>query len=593
MARSVRELARGKSVLEREIGFKAKRDRFGTRLPLAAIAALSLSLAALPANAAHRAKKTDETPVDPAALAAAAAVKNEPMTLVVSLGDQTVDVYRGTTLLASSHVSTGRAGHTTKAGIFSVLQKQRYHYSNMYGSAPMPWMQRITWSGTALHAGYVPNYPASHGCIRLPQAFAIKLWGMTEVGVRVVVSRSNPKPELIDNPNLFQPLPTPTPPVMAKNDEPQPVETADNASAMDSASPVILASAEMGSGSSDAVDKTPAADQPAVAPNPATSDSNDEAPGTHAIAATAAASLESAHAIGAPDPSSGGHAIDINAAETSMHAISEAAVPASTDHADQLPHPPSAIDKKAIAGTEAAAIQAAEPKSDAPLEILITKTSKRDRIMGVQYQLAALGYLKPQQFDGTFGIETINAIKKFQKDHDMPVTGAVTDDVVNKIYAVNGNGHPTDGHLYVRRNFDRVFDAPISYKDPDQPLGAHLFTALDFKPGDTKTRWIAVNTNGSDPNAALDRIEIPAKIRQWISQRLTPGSSLIVADTSINTAMLRKGADFVVLANDPGAPAVSAAPAQPRVSRYQQQVPDNYYAPRRRGSAGGGFWFSF
>ena len=67
-------------------------------------------------------------------------------------------------------------GYATKAGVFSILEKQRIHHSNIYSGAPMPWMNRITWSGTALHAGVVPGYPASHGCIRLPFSFAPKLF---------------------------------------------------------------------------------------------------------------------------------------------------------------------------------------------------------------------------------------------------------------------------------------------------------------------------------------------------------------------------------------------------------------------------------
>ena len=81
----------------------------------------------------------------------------DPMILVVSLGSQKVDIYRGTTLITTSSVSTGMPGHATKAGVFSILEKQRFHHSNIYSGAPMPWMNRITWSGTALHAGVVPG----------------------------------------------------------------------------------------------------------------------------------------------------------------------------------------------------------------------------------------------------------------------------------------------------------------------------------------------------------------------------------------------------------------------------------------------------
>ena len=106
--------------------------------------------------------------VQPGGAANAAAPPGlEPLTLVVSLREQKLDVYRGTGLVISSKVSSGKRGYDTKAGVFSILEKQRYHHSNLFSGAPMPWMQRLTWSGTALHAGIVPGYPASHG-VRLP-----------------------------------------------------------------------------------------------------------------------------------------------------------------------------------------------------------------------------------------------------------------------------------------------------------------------------------------------------------------------------------------------------------------------------------------
>ncbi len=102
-----------------------------------------------------------------------------PLLLVVSLGNQTVTVYDGTTKLATSPISSGMRGRETPTGIFSILEKNRYHYSNLYGGAPMPFMNRITNSGVALHAGQLPGYAASHGCIRLPYSFARNLFGIT------------------------------------------------------------------------------------------------------------------------------------------------------------------------------------------------------------------------------------------------------------------------------------------------------------------------------------------------------------------------------------------------------------------------------
>ena len=114
-----------------------------------------------------------------AAVDASGVDENEPVQILVSLPTQTMTVYKGGVEIATSRVSSGKPGHTTPSGVFSILQKKRMHYSNLYDNAPMPYMQRLTWSGVALHAGRVPNYPASHGCIRMPQAFARQLFGVT------------------------------------------------------------------------------------------------------------------------------------------------------------------------------------------------------------------------------------------------------------------------------------------------------------------------------------------------------------------------------------------------------------------------------
>ena len=114
--------------------------------------------------------------------------------IVVSLPLQRAYVYRGGTLIGVSTVSTGREGYETPTGSFNILQKRREHYSNRYENAPMPFMQRLTWYGIALHAGQIPGRPASHGCIRLPTAFARQLYGITELGAAVHVTPLAPSP---------------------------------------------------------------------------------------------------------------------------------------------------------------------------------------------------------------------------------------------------------------------------------------------------------------------------------------------------------------------------------------------------------------
>lgn len=130
-----------------------------------------------------------------------------PVQVVVSMEDQEATVYVGDKVVARSRVSTGKKGHRTPTGVFSILQKNRHHRSNLYNDAPMPYMQRLTWSGIALHSSKsVPNYPASHGCVRLPNEFARKLFKFTDKGAHVVIAKSNRRLSGITHPALFQPI---------------------------------------------------------------------------------------------------------------------------------------------------------------------------------------------------------------------------------------------------------------------------------------------------------------------------------------------------------------------------------------------------
>lgn len=128
----------------------------------------------------------------------------DPFQIVISLNEQVLRTYRGDQQIHTSRVSTGRRGYGTPPGVYSILDKRRRHFSNLYGGAPMPYMQRLTWSGIALHQGYVPQRPASHGCVRLPKGFARNLFGLTEIGASVIITREPQAPRRIAHANLFQ-----------------------------------------------------------------------------------------------------------------------------------------------------------------------------------------------------------------------------------------------------------------------------------------------------------------------------------------------------------------------------------------------------
>ncbi len=127
----------------------------------------------------------------------------EPLMAVISLRNQRITVYDANGWILRSPVSSGQRGRETPAGVFSVIQKNAEHYSNLYDDAYMPHMQRITWSGIALHGGLLPGYPASHGCVRLPFDFAARLFELTRMGMRVIVSPGDAAPMEIAHPALF------------------------------------------------------------------------------------------------------------------------------------------------------------------------------------------------------------------------------------------------------------------------------------------------------------------------------------------------------------------------------------------------------
>lgn len=125
-----------------------------------------------------------------------------PLAIIVSLPEQLVFVYRNGVEIAASTCSTGKPGHSTPAGVFTILQKDKNHHSSTYDDAPMPNMNRLTWSGIALHAGNLPGYPASHGCVRLPFQFSTLLFGVTHVGTPVIIANKATQPASVTHPGM-------------------------------------------------------------------------------------------------------------------------------------------------------------------------------------------------------------------------------------------------------------------------------------------------------------------------------------------------------------------------------------------------------
>jgi hypothetical protein len=178
-----------------------KRRQARLRTPYLAIAGLAALIAA--GDHAGATDRRSERQVE----SIESRTAGEPIMAIVSLHNQRVTVYDAQGWMLRAPVSSGQKGRETPAGIFSVIQKEAEHYSNIYDDAYMPHMQRITWSGIALHGGVLPGHAASHGCVRMPFDFAERLFDATRLGMRVIVAPSDVAPLEITHPILFQPKP--------------------------------------------------------------------------------------------------------------------------------------------------------------------------------------------------------------------------------------------------------------------------------------------------------------------------------------------------------------------------------------------------
>jgi hypothetical protein len=158
------------------------------------------------------ARESDPAGTDPAALRPghfiwdASIAPDGPIVMVVSLSEQRADVYRNGVRVGVTTVSTGRPGHITPTGVFTILNKDKDHRSRTYDDAPMPYSERLTWDGVALHAGGLPGFPESHGCVHLPTRFAQLLFGVTHVGMTVVIASDRTAPHEVSHPAFLAPV---------------------------------------------------------------------------------------------------------------------------------------------------------------------------------------------------------------------------------------------------------------------------------------------------------------------------------------------------------------------------------------------------
>ena len=443
-----------------------------TRLVLAVLAAL-LAMGNQAGAAEHRRVR----PVE----ANESRTLGEPIMAIVSLRDQRITVYDAHGWILRSPVSSGQKGRETPAGIFSVIQKEADHYSNLYDDAYMPNMQRITWSGIALHGGVLPGYPASHGCVRMPFDFAERLFDATQVGLRVIVSPTDVAPTEIVHPVLS----------LSK-------------------------------------------------------------PGDSALAA-ARARTQADEAARKADQAR-------RAAGAAFREVAQATVPVRA-----------AENRKLAAETQLAAAEStlASPVStEGKEQAERTKTQAATRIAELEVQLAsAKAELQPK-------LDMLNSAREAAiiAENAQATAEEAARQAAHELDPISVLISRKTQRLYVRQDFEPIFESAVTILDADLPIGTHIFTALAQTESGSGMRWSVVSldagpasgavepqarlgqanggaelkpTNPSDARSALDRIVIPQEALDHISWR-APRSSLIITDETLSTET-GKGTDFIVL----------------------------------------------
>jgi lipoprotein-anchoring transpeptidase ErfK/SrfK len=430
-----------------------------------------------------------------------------PLEIFVSINQQKLHVYSDGVHVADTSVATGVPSLPTPLGVFDVIQKQVFHRSNIYSNAPMPYMQRITWSGVAMHEGESIGHRASHGCIRMPHDFAVRLYSLTRLGARVIVARNELKPAEFADPHLFVHKDKPQDQAAADPSQPQPVKTAQSidasktvdvppAGSESAAKPATLGLRVNETGSAAATASEPAAD-------PAKPD-----PGAPDTMVTDAAKSDPADAAKSDPPPTAG--VDAPAAATPDQKSAPTAVDANSPPGGAAPaggDVPVPLSKPAgIANASA---------NRTPISIFISRKAKK---IYVRQNFAPLfdAEIGIDQPDATIGTHVFTAMK------------LLDDHTTFRWDVVSMPGEPTklSSHAESERRFDKHAKGRRRDQDSEE-------RGADAPPAET-------------PAQALARIHIPQDTIDYISELMVPGSSLIVSDQGLG-GETGEGTDFIVV----------------------------------------------
>lgn len=469
-----------------------------------------------------------------------------PLLILVSIEQQRLKIYDDRGLFAESPISSGTKDHPTPMGVFSIIQKSKWHRSNLYSSAPMPFMQRITWSGVALHAGELPGYPASHGCIRLPAQFAARLWNWSKLGARVIVAPGELSVAEMKHKYLAKRLTTPLADARTSSAA---VRTADASNAIQ---PQVTSDAR----AADTREQTPGiAAVKTDAERPAAAQASDDA---KSVAETKADMSATAYKIS--DTQTGETKTDEYPAAEKAAAVTapDEKSPGAASAESQAAPETDGQSARSVGTDVSPAVADAKP-ADAPAA---PKAAAEPPASPAEKQAAIAPAAAPQR-DASPEQPSIPAWMQLPQR-----SGQVAVLISRK-----------DGKLYMRQNNDPVFETPVEFSS-DAPVGTHLFTVrkaagddkADFEwsvvslPGVTKTvvarkpgktpsgkvrmKDVFTSTFGPTPasaSQALDRVVIPQEALQRIAFNLTAGSSVLISDQSFSAGgETGRGTEFIV-----------------------------------------------
>jgi hypothetical protein len=393
---------------------------------------------------------------------------------IVSIKTQHVTFYDADGWILRAPVSTGVKERETPAGVFAVVEKEKDHHSSMYDDAWMPNMQRITWNGVALHGGPLPGYAASHGCVRMPYGFAEKLFDITWIGMRVIISPDNAEPVEFTHPALLVP----------------------NREA------IAAAPAKAEALAREAVEAAKVADEAKKAAA--------KAPRETAVLTASLRKLEGLKARA-----------DAELA-TSDRVLAAAKTDEAKARAEDLKQKAAA--KAADLGTQLDTAKVdAKPKLDAA-------AAAKDAAKAAQTRKA----------------DTAKAAREASLALE-PVSIYISR-ATQKLYVRRNTHKPApDGGGEV---FDFSIEVPVTIRDPDRPIGTHVFTAVARN--DSGLRWTAVTIdNADDAKGALDRITFPLEVLDRIAPTAVPRSSIVISDEPLSAETNYRTEFVAVLSNQP------------------------------------------